>query len=359
MDNYVELAKEIRKKLHTIAEPSLHEVKTKSFLIDYIKENTDLEIIDKGKWFYVKHTIDSNNDYIAFRCDFDAVTGEDGISRHLCGHDGHASSLAAFAKWISDNKPKKNIILLFQHAEEIGAGGKDCKEILNLENISEIFGFHNIPGYELGNVLILDGTFACGSVGYEIIFTGKPAHAAYPETGINPTKAISQLVIYVDDYINQEHDGVVLSTVVGIESGSNHFGVSASEGTLRLTLRAEKSNEFEKLIGFVKDKAQTLAKDYSLELAFAEFDYFPATENNNESNSKLRKVTDVLNYSVVLPDEPFRWSEDFGWYLQNVKGAYFGIGVGSNHPQIHTEKYEFNDDAFSYILNVLKELINY
>lgn len=147
MDKYVEIAKELRKELHQIAEPSLNEVKTKASLINFIKKYTDLEIIDKGKWFYAKYTVNSNSDYIAFRCDFDAVTGEDGISRHLCGHDGHASSLAAFAKWISDNKPQRNIILLFQHAEEIGAGGKECKEIANLENISEIYGFHNIPGY--------------------------------------------------------------------------------------------------------------------------------------------------------------------------------------------------------------------
>ena len=38
-----------------------------------------------------------------------------------------------------------------------------------------------------------------------------------------------------------------------------------------------------------------------------------------------------------------RWSEDFGYYLQDTKGAFFGIGDGEEHAQLHTEHFEFPD----------------
>ena len=41
--------------------------------------------------------------------------------------------------------------------------------------------------------------------------------------------------------------------------------------------------------------------------------------------------------------EPMRWSEDFGHYLNHCRGAFFGIGAGVEHPGLHTETYEYPD----------------
>ena len=39
-----------------------------------------------------------------------------------------------------------------------------------------------------------------------------------------------------------------------------------------------------------------------------------------------------------------RWSEDFGYYLRECKGAFFGMGDGEEYPQLHTAEYEFPDE---------------
>ena len=41
--------------------------------------------------------------------------------------------------------------------------------------------------------------------------------------------------------------------------------------------------------------------------------------------------------------QPFRASEDFGYYLKQCPGAIFYIGNGEDHPQLHTAEYDFND----------------
>lgn len=49
------------------------------------------------------------------------------------------------------------------------------------EQITEIYGAHNLPGFTFGQVYTRTGTFACGSEGMTLKFHGKATHAAYPE----------------------------------------------------------------------------------------------------------------------------------------------------------------------------------
>lgn len=357
MVDYINKSIELRHRLHQIPEPSMYEVQTKAALMDFISAESNLEIIDMGSWFYVAYRYADDATSIAFRADFDAVTGEDGISRHLCGHDGHASILAGLALWIAETKPQKNIFLIFQPGEESGKGAKVCCDIFEREEIDEIYGLHNIPGKHVGSVLIKYGTFAAASVGLEIAFKGAPAHAAYPEFGRNPARAISELIIQMDDWVKQAHRGMVLSTVIGIDAGSDRYGVSASEGTLRLTVRAEYADEFDQLLLFIKDKIAILSDTYGLVGTIVEHERFPSTENHTICVDKLRKMSENCGLDMEELPSLFRWSEDFGWYLQQVPGAFFGIGSGERCPELHTADYEFPDEIIEDALRVFQGLI--
>lgn len=223
---------DLRHRLHNIPEASMHETQTKAMLMSFLKENTDLEIVDRGAWFYavLKSTddgmSDENNDRddsrqiaeksanrspIAFRADMDAVCGQDGKPGHYCGHDGHSSILCGtavllsramktcgnehvgdrnnnsnadcqaqvigckcidpvefVAVGLSREELNRDVYFIFQPGEEIGAGAKLCRELIAEKNIGEVYGLHNIPGYPRNHVLTIDGTFACASTGIEI-----------------------------------------------------------------------------------------------------------------------------------------------------------------------------------------------
>lgn len=357
--SYLSMAQALRQKLHAIPEKSMEEYKTKSTLIHFLQKHTSLDIVDQGSWFYARYLVDPQDPAICFRADYDAVTDADGVSRHLCGHDGHASNLAVFGKWITDHKPTKNIILLFQPGEESGEGGKICCDIFQKENIREIYGFHNIPGYPMGTVLLRKGTFACASTGLCLQFTGKTTHAAHPENGINPAKAVSELILAIDRYINhpQEHKGMILSTVIGIDLGSSSYGVSASEGTLRLTVRAEYYQEFQKLLTYIEDQIQLLQSQYGLTITWEQIETFPSTENDETAIRKLEQVALQKQLPVMELSDPFRWSEDFGWYLQQKPGALLGIGAGEDCPPLHTANYEYRDAITETALILFSSII--
>lgn len=75
-----------------------------------------------------------------------------GGAAHLCGHDGHAASLCAVALALEGRTLHRNVFLLFQPAEETGAGAYPCCELFKKEQIGEIYGAHNLPGFPAGAV---------------------------------------------------------------------------------------------------------------------------------------------------------------------------------------------------------------
>ena len=368
----IEQIMELRKQLHRIPEHSMQEVKTKQLLMDFLKLHTALEIVDHGAWFYaVKRAYDrvtTENDKtfhvsevaaeipeqmteykppIAFRADMDAVCGKDGKPGHFCGHDGHSSVLCGLGLYLDSRKDPltQDVYLIFQPAEEIGKGAELCRSLIKEKHIGEIYGFHNIPGKSLGTVLVKDGTFACASTGLEIHMTGTPSHAAYPEAGRNPGYALAGLLLQIEELTEQfnETKGFVRMTLIGMELGSENYGVAASDGYLRLTVRGEGEQVFHDYLAEIRKLAEVMAQKEALELSIKEIERFPSTDNHAEQVQKIRACAASQQIPYMELPEPMRWSEDFGWYLQETKGAFFGIGDGEDYAQLHTEHFEFPD----------------
>lgn len=368
----IEKIMELRKQLHRIPEHSMHEVKTKQMLMDFLKLHTALEIVDRGAWFYAVKRADDRvttekdktfhvsevdtekpeqmAEYkhpIAFRADMDAVCGKDGKPGHFCGHDGHSSVLCGLGLYLDSRKEPlaQDVYLIFQPAEEIGKGAELCRSLIKEKHIGEIYGFHNIPGKPLGTVLVKDGTFACASTGLEIHMTGTPSHAAYPEAGRNPGYALAGLLLQIEELTEQfnETRGFVRMTLIGMELGSENYGVSASDGYLRLTVRSEGEQAFHEYLAEIRKLAEVMAQKEDLELSIKEIERFPSTDNHAEQVQKLRACAASHQIPYMELPEPMRWSEDFGWYLQETQGAFFGIGDGEDYAQLHTEHFEFPD----------------
>lgn len=357
-DNNLDLIVQLRRDLHNNPEKSMHETKTKQILMRFIKKHTQtLEIVDRGLWFYAVKRGGNHEKSVAFRADYDAVTCADGCARHLCGHDGHSAVLAGFSLWLDTASLERDVYLIFQPGEESGMGAKICSALIEEMNIGEIYGFHNIPGYDYGEVILLNHTFACASTGLEIKLAGKQSHAAYPENGVNPANAIAGIIQYMDEVIHEKHKGIVLGTVIGIEAGSDSYGVSAGEGTLRLTLRAEYQGEYDAFVEMIEKKAQELASGSGLTVSMSRIEEFPATINDKECVERIAAAAHKLNLKTAYPDEPFRWSEDFGYYLQKTKGAFMGIGCGAAHPALHTMEYEFEDEIIEPVIEMYKGIL--
>ncbi len=346
---------QLRHKLHNCAELSNEEVKTKALLMEFLRDNTTLELHPCGEGFYAAHREENPaKPAIALRADYDALAKPDGTAAHLCGHDGHAAALCGAALMAEGQSFGRNVFFLFQPAEETGDGAAPCCALFNKEDVGEIYGAHNLPGWPLGRVVTRTGTFACASRGVTLHFAGKPTHAAYPENGVSPASAVGRLLCAVPDLSDPaRYTGMTLCTVIGVEMGEKAFGAAAEQAEVWLTLRGEHDRDLNKLFDAVLALSEALASEYGLGFAYDVQDVFPATENDPVCAEKLLRLCD----GEVL-DVPMRWSEDFGHYLKVCKGAFFGIGAGIDHPPLHTEEYEYPDALLQPTMDVFWKLMD-
>ena len=278
-------------------------------------------------------------------CAFAHASEVAGVS-HKCGHDGHMAILLALAAKIHAQPPARGkVILLFQPAEETGAGAALVLAESRFTDLKPdyVYALHNLPGYPLGEVLMRDGAFAAASAGLLLELQGKTAHAGHPEQGINPALALSKLLQALPELPKSfdEHFGLI--TVVGCTLGERNFGISAGAGSLACTIRATEQSHFEKLQQAALALTQTTAAAQQLDLSYSWHESFAAVENTTACNQKVALAAQKLGYAQQQASEPFRWSEDFGLFTQKYPGSLFGLGAGTDCAALHHPDYDFPD----------------
>ncbi|HPX70355.1 MAG TPA: amidohydrolase [Bacillota bacterium] len=350
-----ELAVQLRHELHQHPELSGEEFWTKARLIRFLKENTSLEIVDKGRWFYAAYRGGGTQSPVAFRADFDALPFPDNIDApyasifpgkgHKCGHDGHAATLAAFAMELERNRVTRDVYLIFQHAEETGAGAKECADFIPETGVKEIYAYHNDNEGEKGTVKIFRDFYACASMGMNIMMKGVPTHASTPEKGRNPALPIARLAAKLPEIADQSRfETLVMATIVEINVGDHAFGISPENGRLGVTLRAVRGEDMERLRDEIIACAEEEAEAAGVEVSFSYEDIFPDTVGDEKHAEKVRQAAVVNELPYFYADAPNRGSEDFGWFLKQCPGTMFDISCGADTPPLHSNEYDFNDE---------------
>lgn len=361
-DSFLNTLTSFRQELHRFPEVSNQEERTANRVVELAKSFHPDEIIENvgGHGVLVIFKGKENGRTIAFRAELDALPIQEeqhsnveytskkkGVA-HLCGHDGHMTMVLSLLEELSTHPIRKGkVVLLFQPAEETGEGAARMIENPRFQGLSidAIYGLHNIPGIELGKVLIGNEHFAAASKGLVIHFKGKTAHAAEPENGINPVFAIAELVNQIrflkESFRSKD---MAIATIVQVMVGEANFGISPADGVIMLTLRSFLDEDMDALTANIQTKVTQLAQSEQLEFIIEETEVFPATINHEIHSRLIRSAAEKHQISTEELVEPFRWSEDFGHFLNDTKGAMFGLGSGKNQPALHHSNFDFPDE---------------
>ena len=379
---------QLRHTLHQHPELSMQETETMKILQVFLRENTSLEIHAGEGWFYALKKASpsfrsggSNAGPMAFRADMDALPIAESISlpygsenegiSHKCGHDGHCAVLCGLALELDRRETDRDVYLIFQPGEEIGAGAKRCAELIREKGIAEIYAMHNLGGYAEGTLVYRRGLTQPASEGLRIRLTGRTSHASAPEKGNNPAGAIAAIVQYASGEAvftghgtaaisvsaarlprsnpktaaatDAQHTPMRLCTITGIRLGDGDFGISPGEGEICMTLRAEIEDEMLAMEKSVLSYAAQAAETAGLKMTSSIHDYFPETRNHDACLDKVLEAARKNKIPAISMGELWRASEDFGHYLKICPGAMIYIGNGEDYPPLHTSEYDFND----------------
>lgn len=349
-----------RKQLHKHPELSGEERQTSKRITGFLKQYEPHQIIADigGTGVAAIYEGAAAGPAIMLRCELDALPIQetntfehrsihDNVS-HKCGHDGHMAILAGIAHSLHKNPIKRGrVILYFQPAEETGTGAiqslQDDK--FKLLNPDFVFALHNIPGYPLGEVLCKSGPFSCASKGMIINLQGETSHAAHPEFGNNPAQPLAKMMQRLPSLPQSAvlKNDFSLVTLIYAKLGEIAFGTAAGEAQLMLTLRTATNDAMQTLQEKAIEIVQEEASKQDLNISFDWQDEFLATINNEAAVGYIEEATKMAGQSYRLLEEPMRWSEDFGAFTEQYKGAMFGLGSGLDCPQLHTAHYDFPD----------------
>ncbi len=317
---------------------------------------------------------------VALRADMDALpitenTGKDYTSEnpgvmHACGHDGHTSILIGAARTLSAMPERpNNVLLVFQPAEEGGAGGERmCDDgCLNGSLLGKpadvIYGLHGWTDIPIGSVSTRVGPMLAATDEFTVTINAKGGHAAYPHYCIDPVVIASHIVTALQSIASRRADPLdsVVCTVGSIHAGhANNVIPDTCElkGTIR-TLRAETRElaeaEFRRIVTGV-------AESFG---AGAEIDWhvgYPVTKNHEAPTQKFRGVARrALGDDRVLEFEnPGMGGEDFSFYGHHVPACFFLLGLlpdgQTKMANLHTPEFDFNDDALPIGIEMMARL---
>jgi amidohydrolase len=365
----------LRKELHRHPELSGKEEQTAGFITEKLQALGSATVMEKvggtGVMARFEAQESAGEKPLLFRAELDAIavseqTGLDYSSQnegvmHGCGHDGHMTILMGLAEMLS-SEPAKNrdVWLLFQPAEETGEGAERVLADSRFKELdfAHAFALHNLPGYPKNQVIVREGVFAAASTGIEIRFEGRSSHAAYPEQGLNPSALMAAFLQGADRKLEEFRVHHPLNKAVNtfIRLGEPAYGISPGQGKLGFTIRSASDDELEQAVELLQEEVEQVRGKFDGEVKHRLIEPFSATINDQKGTSAVRKAAEELDLRVMEKDDPFPWSEDFGEFRRACPITLFGVGAGEDHPALHSETYDFNDELIEPAIHLFHRL---
>jgi amidohydrolase len=360
IQNFADELTAIRRDLHAHPEIGFEEVRTSGIVADKLKQwgievhrglgGTGVVGVLTGKG--------NSGKRIGLRADMDALPMEENTNLkwrstipgrfHGCGHDGHTTMLLGSARYLAETRNFDGTVhFIFQPAEE-GLGGARAMikdGLFEKFPCDEIYGLHNAPDLNHGEVGIMAGPAMAGADFFDITIHGYGAHGATPERSKDPIVIAMTLGQALQTIVSRNVDplkGAVLS-ITQIHAGSA-YNVIPGEAKLCGTVRSMS----DQIRALIRERIRTIsagvAAAFECEIEADVRDTFSVLINREEQTRVIEEAarTVVDPAKVVQRTRPKMGSEDFADMMQVVPGAYFWVGHDGSVP-LHNPGYVLDD----------------
>jgi amidohydrolase len=374
IDGYADELTAIRRDLHAHPEIGFEEVRTSGIVADKLKQwgievhrgigRTGVVGVLKGKG--------NSGKRIGLRADMDALPMEENTNLkwrstipgrfHGCGHDGHTTMLLGTARYLAETRNFDGTVhFIFQPAEEGWGGARAMMKDGLFEKFpcDEIYGLHNAPDMNLGEIAILPGPAMAGADFFDITINGTGAHGAMPERSKDPIMVATALAQAMQTIVSRNVEALqsAVVSITQLHSGSA-YNVIPADAKLCGTIRTFNND----VRALVKERVLALcagmASAFGVEIIADVRNAFNVLVNQEEQSKVIEEVarTVVDPAKVFTKSQPKMGSEDFADMLEAVPGAYFWIGHDGSVP-VHNPGYVLDDKILPIGASVMARII--
>jgi amidohydrolase len=360
IEGYTDELTAIRRDLHAHPEIGFEEVRTSGIVADKLKQ-WGIEVHRGIGVTGVVGVLKGNGNSgkrIGLRADMDALPMEENTNLpwrstvpgrfHGCGHDGHTTMLLGTARYLAETRNFDGTVhFIFQPAEE-GLGGARAMikdKLFDKFPCDEIYGLHNAPNLNLGEVAVFPGPAMAGADFFDIRIQGYGSHGARPELSKDAVLIAMTVGQALQSIVSRNvppSEPAVLS-ITQIHSGSA-YNVIPGEAHLCGTVRAFSDTVRALIRERIKAICAGMAAAFDVEIIADVRDTFGVLVNQEEQTKVVEDVarTVVDPAKVVTAVQPRMGSEDFADMMQVVPGAYFWVGHEGS-VTVHNPGYTFDD----------------
>ncbi|NPU10313.1 amidohydrolase [Bradyrhizobium sp. 83012] len=360
IQGYADELTAIRRDLHAHPEIGFEETRTSGIVAEKLAQwgievhrglgGTGVIGVLKGKG--------DNGKKIGLRADMDALPMEENTNLpwrstipgrfHGCGHDGHTTMLLGTARYLAETRNFDGTVhFIFQPAEE-GLGGARAMikdGLFQKFPCDELYGLHNAPDLEHGEIAILPGPAMAGADFFDIRISGYGAHGAMPERSKDAVVIATSVAQAIQTIVsrNVEPLQAAVVSITQIHAGSA-YNVIPGDAWLCGTVRAFSDN----VRALVRERMRAIcagmAAAFNCEIDVDIRDTFSVLVNQEEQSKVVEEVarTVVEPSKVLTRSTPKMGSEDFADMLQTIPGAYFWVGHDGSVP-VHNPGYVLDD----------------
>lgn len=359
---------QIRRDLHQIPEPGFAEVKTQKYLLDYL-ERLPQERMQIKTWrtgILVRIAGTNPKRTIAWRTDMDGLPIAEETSypfrslhegyMHACGHDMHMAIALGLVTHFVEQPIADDLLFLFQPAEE-GPGG--AQPMMESEEFASwrpdcIFALHIAPEYPVGYIATKPGILFANTSELYIDLVGKGGHAAFPHKANDMVVAGSHLITQLQTIVARNVDPLDSAVVtIGKLEGGTKQNIIAEKARLEGTIRTFSTES----MALVKARIEALVK--GIEAGFdctASIDYgvgYCQVYNEEKLTTAFMDWVREQGEDVTLiACKEAMTGEDFGYFLQEIPGFLFWLGVHTPYG-LHHSKIEPSEDAIEVAVRLV------
>lgn len=345
--------------LHSHPEISWQEVETTNYLQQLLEsEGFQVTTFDDSTGLVV--TLGSGDPCIGLRTDIDALWQEvDGVyqANHSCGHDAHMTiAIGALLVLKKLRYPKSGRLkVIFQPAEEKGAGALSFVEKGIVDDIDYLYGVHLRPIQEIGNGYASPAIMHGAAKMIKGTIVGTDAHGARPHLGQNAIEVMALLVqafhsIHVDPMVPHS------AKMTMFQAGGESANIIPGSAAFSLDLRAQTNEVMDKLMNLVDKAISSVAELSDVIIKYEVMAEIAAAQVDETAVEMMAQaIRETVGEQFLVPPIVTPGGEDFHYYTlkrPSVKATMLGLGCDLS-PGLHHPNMTFNHDSILTGIEIL------